>query len=369
MRESRIATATDPPRVTPSAPGRNPVVSICVPTFNGKEYLAECIRSIRSQSFTDFEVVICDDRSSDGTLELARETAEDDPRFRFIANPSRLGLVGNWNNCVKEARGEWIKFVFQDDTIAPPCVEALVSACVRHKKLFAFCERDFIFEGTSAGSERWYTRHRHRLLRDYGDNPVISPETAIRIAAGEPSHNLAGEPTSTLIHRSVFREIGGFDDILIHSCDGEFWCRTMIRYGAVFIPENLASFRVHGNAATSLNLGERAFRTRILDELVIRYRFAFGAKFKPMRNRNLSGKTGLSLCLECAAAAARAWRTAGKMRNATIGGSSGGALEEWRAVRARCTGLQALVWFGYAILACRKVTRGFQTLREENYRK
>src|ERR1035441_7219492 len=82
-----------------------PVISVCIPTYNGREHLAECIGSIRSQTFTDFEVVVCDDQSSDGTLEFARQLAEGDERFRFISNPSRLGLASNWDNCGHEARG------------------------------------------------------------------------------------------------------------------------------------------------------------------------------------------------------------------------------------------------------------------------
>ncbi len=98
-----------------------PRVSICIPTYNGKGHLKECLDSVRSQSFQDFEVVICDDQSSDGTLDFARELAQGDERFRFIPNPQRFGLVGNWNNCIALSRGDWIKFVFQDDIIAPTC--------------------------------------------------------------------------------------------------------------------------------------------------------------------------------------------------------------------------------------------------------
>lgn len=339
----------DPPRISAVAADRAPMVSVCVPTYNGKEHLAECIRSVRSQSFTDFEVVICDDQSSDGTLEFAQVLAEEDERFRFIKNPARLGLTHNWNNCVLQARGEWIKFVFQDDTIAPSCIQALLSAALRYAKPFAFCQREFICE--EGFDSFWFMRHRERLFSDYSASPVVLPGKAIRIAAREPSHNLAGEPTSTLIHRSVFREIGGFDDLLIQLGDAEFWCRAMIRYGAVFVPESLASFRLHAKAATSLNREERAFRYKILDELVILYRFAFGAKFKPMRDSRASGRTGLSFLLGCAAAAASAWHQAGRMRNT----SSGRSLAEWRAVKARCTGLQALAWLGVVIIALRRV--------------
>jgi len=333
-----------------------PVISVCVPTYNGRDHLAECIGSIRSQTFTDFEVVVCDDQSSDGTLDLARQLAEGDERFRFIANPLRLGLVGNWNNCVNQARGEWIKFVFQDDTIAPSCLETLLAVCQRHGKPFGFCERGFIFEdGTPETLRGWFLGHKQRIHADYNASPVITPEQAIRIAVQESSHNLVGEPTVTLIKKSLFREIGGFDEALIQLCDSEFWCRVMINYGAAFVPESLAAFRIHANAATALNHRERTFRGRVLDPLIIQYRIAFAPQFKRIRNPNITGRTTLSLRAECAFNAADAWRQARKTPNAATATSPGTMLAEWNAVKSRYPGLQFLVGPGLIIKLGRKL--------------
>jgi glycosyltransferase involved in cell wall biosynthesis len=337
-----------------------PVISVCIPTYNGKEHLADCINSIRSQTFTDFEAVLCDDHSSDGTLEFARQLAGGDRRFRFIANPRRLGLVANWNNCVNQARGEWVKFVFQDDTIAPFCLETLLATCLRYGKPFGFGERDFIFAEDSPEILRnSFIDHKRRLLNDYFEGSSISPERAIRIAASDPTHNLVGEPTVTLIKKSVFREVGGFDEALIQLCDAEFWSRAMIRYGAAFVPETLASFRVHSKAATALNHGERAYRAAVLDPLVIWHRFAFGAKFKLMRDPKISGRSGLSLRVGCASLAGLAWRQAGRTPTAALSGSSGGGLAEWKAVKSHCAGLQVLAWLGVVINGCRRVRAKF----------
>jgi glycosyltransferase involved in cell wall biosynthesis len=333
-----------------------PVVSVCIPTYNGREHLAECISSIRAQSFTDFEVVICDDHSSDGTLDFARLLAQGDARFRFISNPRRLGLVGNWNNCVDEARGEWIKFVFQDDTIAPTCIETLLDACKGTGKVFSFCQRDFIFENETPDTLReFFLAHRRRLCSDYSAGPVIGPDHFIRIAAHEPRHNFVGEPTVTLINRSVFREIGRFDDALIQLCDAEFWCRVGINYGAVFVPESLAAFRIHAMAATSLNHQDRAFRGQVVDPLVIRHHVAFGPHFKAMRNRKVSGVSTLWLWMKCADYATEVWNVARRNPNHKSGDASCGMLAEWNAVKRHCSGLQFLAWLGMAVNFGRRV--------------
>lgn len=324
----------------------NPLVSVCVPTYNGREHLKECLDSIRTQSYRDFEVVVCDDQSSDGTLALARELAHDDPRFRFIANPRRFGLVGNWNNCVAAARGAWIKFVFQDDLISPTCVERLLQACAASGLPFGFSARDFIFEpGVPEAQRAWFTKHRQRLLSEYQAVSVITPGAAARLAAREPAHNPVGEPTVTLIKSSLFRELGGFDAALIQLCDAEFWTRVMVNHGGVCVSESLAVFRIHARAATAVNQTDRAFRMNVLDPLVIRYRFAFGRHFRPVRDPRLTGKSLLALRLECAAAAAHAWQQA-RTDLAANGASAMPALTEWQSLVARCAGLRLLAWWG-----------------------
>ena len=324
----------------------NPSVSICIPTYNGAEFLGECIASVLTQTYVDFEVLICDDRSSDGTLELAQKLAEGDGRFRFVANPTRLGLVDNWNNCVNHARGTWIKFVFQDDLIASNCVEKLLAACQQHGKPFAFCERDFIFsEGTPAHLQDWLTENRQKLRSHWQPTLSISPEQAILVASKDTAYNIVGEPTATLIKRSIFEELGDFDSALVQLCDSELWFSVLVNHGAAYVPESLATFRIHGGATTALNLGQRAFRKEILDRAVILYRSAFGWQYKPFRALNGNWKSNLSLRKECAAWAAYAWREAKKQSSASSQGQFS-ALAEWHSVISCHPGLLLVTWLG-----------------------
>ena len=326
-----------------SATAKQPCVSVCIPTYNGSQHLAECINSVIAQTYRDFEVVICDDQSSDGTLDLARQLAGDDKRFRFILNPQRFGLAGNWNNCIRQARGEWIKFVFQDDVIFPTCIEKLLAACRREKKPFGFCERDFIFEAGTAGiQQEWFNNHKARIREDYQNSTAINVEHAVRAAARSPSVNLVGEPTVTLIHKTLFEELGDFDPVLIHFCDGEFWCRVMINYGATFVPESLGLFRVHAGATTAANHKKRQFRTWVLDTLVLRYRIAFDPHFKPLRQPQATGKSVMALRLQQANMALDAWSQA---RDAKKNGDDS-LMKEWTSVVSVYPRLRTLVLLG-----------------------
>ena len=101
-------------RDTPPDPAP-PRLSVCLPTYNGEAYVAEAVRSVLEQSYTDFELVAVDDGSSDRTLELLQTFG--DPRLRIYQNPHQRGIPGNWNVAVGLARGEYICVFHQDDVM------------------------------------------------------------------------------------------------------------------------------------------------------------------------------------------------------------------------------------------------------------
>lgn len=97
-----------------------PLVSVCIPTFNQERFLQETLESVIKQSYTDFEVLVIDDCSTDRTGEIAQAYATQDPRFRFLANSANLGMVLNWNRCLEMAQGTYVKFLFGDDLLISP---------------------------------------------------------------------------------------------------------------------------------------------------------------------------------------------------------------------------------------------------------
>jgi glycosyltransferase involved in cell wall biosynthesis len=106
-----------------------PVLTIGVPVFNGERYLAQALAGIRAQTFTDFQVVIADNASTDGTGEIARGVAAADPRFRYLRRESNVGLVPNYNRLFTDTTGELFAWHDGDDVTDPEfygaCVEVL----------------------------------------------------------------------------------------------------------------------------------------------------------------------------------------------------------------------------------------------------
>ncbi|MGZ5028128.1 MAG: glycosyltransferase family 2 protein [Methylobacter sp.] len=100
-----------------------PKVSILIPVYNRKDYIAECIQSALNQTFTDFEIVVVDNASDDGTWEICRQFAANDHRVRIFQNDTNIGPVRNWLACVEKAQGSFGKILFSDDLMFPEFLE------------------------------------------------------------------------------------------------------------------------------------------------------------------------------------------------------------------------------------------------------
>src|SRR5271154_4743179 len=103
-----------------------------MPTYNYASFLPEAIASALAQDFQYFEFLILDDCSSDNTAEVVKPFCARDARVRFAVNPVNLGMVANWNQCLKQARGRHIKFLFGDDKLSDPQALAKLLALLRN---------------------------------------------------------------------------------------------------------------------------------------------------------------------------------------------------------------------------------------------
>src|SRR6185369_14491682 len=100
-----------------------PRLTIGLPVYNGAKFIRATIDSILSQTFTDFEVIICDNASTDATSQICAEYAARDPRVRHVRNQTNIGPAPNYQKCVDLARGELFKWQAADDTLAPTMFE------------------------------------------------------------------------------------------------------------------------------------------------------------------------------------------------------------------------------------------------------
>ena len=91
----------------------NPLVSICIPTYNGKQYVDKCINSAINQSYNNKEIIISDDQSIDDTIKIAKCLLDKTTiKYKIIINNSTGYVADNWNNAIKHASGQYIKMLF-----------------------------------------------------------------------------------------------------------------------------------------------------------------------------------------------------------------------------------------------------------------
>jgi len=103
-----------------------PKVSIGLPVYNGEKYLREMLESALAQTYEDIEIVICDNASTDGTMDICAELAKTDGRIRYIRNAENIGACPNYNRTFQESTGEYFAWAAHDDRYAPTFIEKCV---------------------------------------------------------------------------------------------------------------------------------------------------------------------------------------------------------------------------------------------------
>jgi len=104
-----------------------PRLSIGLPVYNGENYLAAALDSLLTQSFSDFELIVCDNASTDRTTEICRVFGASDERIRYYRNEINLGAAGNYNRTLELARGEYFKWASHDDVCRPQFLEKCIT--------------------------------------------------------------------------------------------------------------------------------------------------------------------------------------------------------------------------------------------------
>jgi glycosyltransferase involved in cell wall biosynthesis len=216
-----------------------PLVSIVVPVYNGMPFVADALRSALAQTVTDLEVVVADNASTDETLAVVDELADD--RVRVLPSTVNVGAGPNWNRAVRAARGVYVKLLCADDLLEPSCVERQLDA----------------FSGVN-GDRVALVGARRLVIDQHGDHVLergfrprlqghVKPVRAARMVARSGS-NPIGEPAAVLFRRADAVAVGLFREDAGYVIDLDFWLRLLLRGDLYVVDEVLAKFRVSAGA-------------------------------------------------------------------------------------------------------------------------
>ncbi len=234
-----------------------PKVSICIPTYNGEKFIGEAIQSALAQTYPNIELIISDDGSTDRTIAIAQSfQSQTSVDFRIILHHN-YGLSQNWNFCISQAKGQYIKFLFQDDLLAPECIEKMVAVAQQNPEIgMVFSPRGItIAENESNRILRRASQSIKDLHKSWSNLKSIQPGKQLLADTNCLNNpiNKIGEPSTVLIAARVFEEIGLFDSGLSQYVDLDMWWRIMGNYHIGFVDEKLSSLRIHPEQQTWKN--------------------------------------------------------------------------------------------------------------------
>jgi glycosyltransferase involved in cell wall biosynthesis len=229
-----------------------PRVSICLPNLNSYKYLTERLDSIIAQTFHDWELIVVDSYSDDGSWELIQQYADKEPRMRIFQAP-REGIYPGFNACISHAEGEFIYIATSDDTMMPNCLAKMVAALDQHRDCdICQCALLYIDEESKPlpPDQQWHNSAICQYLGEWASMPHkrLAPHDGILHFAVNTVYTSV---TQILVRKRIFNEIGGFKSTWGPMGDFEWGMRASLLYNTVYIPQTLATWRVHPDQATT----------------------------------------------------------------------------------------------------------------------
>lgn len=223
-----------------------PKVSVIIPTYNVERYIDECIESILNQTYSNFEIVICDDCSTDNTLNYIKKY-KDLSNVKVLSNDKNINQAATRNKCIEASSGEYILIQDADDISSPRRIELLLNAFEENVDFVG--SACYCFNSKDGKYEKWIKRYKYPL----------------------PQHLLSGIPFvhgSMLFRKDCLLDVGGYRQSK-HTKRGEDYDLIMRLYAKGYRGKNIGDL-LYGYRVDGETLKRRSFKARV-DECFVRY--------------------------------------------------------------------------------------------------
>lgn len=214
----------------------NTPLTVFIPSYNYANYLKEAIRAVLFQEFSDLELLIIDDGSTDESPQIIETYAKQDPRVRPILYTQNRGLMAIINEGVQYAKGKYLHFLSADDTRLPLFFPEMMQLAQQYDASVIASDFGYFHEESPDEIKTWPLIEGASTIQHYTPEKVVSmcQQTTFWI----PGH------TSLVKRESVLR-FGGFDPHLKHLCDWFLLHSIALNEGAVYLPKTLSLMRFH----------------------------------------------------------------------------------------------------------------------------
>jgi len=216
-----------------------PLVSICIPVYNGEPYIFKTLSSVVNQTYKNLEIIIFDNCSTDKTAELIKSF--NDSRIAYHLNDKNYGSTINSLKCLESSKGEFIVLLMADDLLKPNAIEMQVNALINNPDVSLCISATYVIdEFDNVIMKRQLYKKSLKL-----DGKKIAKKSLLR------GRNIYGEPSCVLFRSEKSRQAGYYSDEFYYSTDLDYWLRLSYVGDVYYIHEFLSCFRVASSTQTS----------------------------------------------------------------------------------------------------------------------
>lgn len=214
-----------------------PVISVLMSMRNGMPYVEQTVQSILAQTFSDFEFIIVDNASSDGSVAAVEKIAATDARIRIVRNEKDLGMSGGLNRGLEVCRGKWIARMDADDIALPERFERQLDYLEKNPDVkVTSCLAYYIDEAGKRSGKTFHdltTREAYaRYMKEGLAMGILHP--------------------GAMMDRELLVAVGGYRQAYFPANDTDLWGRLADRGALILVqPEHLMEYRIHGGSATA----------------------------------------------------------------------------------------------------------------------
>lgn len=221
-----------------------PLVSVCIPVYNGEKYIKYTIDSVLNQTYKNLEIIICDNCSTDNTIKIVNSYY--DRRIRLFKNSTNIGLYNNAKKCIKLSNGKYIKYVFADDTIDRNCIQEMVKVMESN------------LDVTLAGVNYCYIDEKNNIINEHilnmGSGKYFNNEFFKQLII---KGNIVGCPSGVIIRKGVLASLNNIFDIkLSYMPDYDLWIKLCKLGNYYFINKNYMNFRIQKQSITGQKISK-----------------------------------------------------------------------------------------------------------------
>lgn len=222
------------------------MISVLMASYNYEAYMGEAIRSVLGQTFRNIELLVIDDGSRDGSLELARTFAVGDARVRVLRHPDggNHGLPETLKLGIAEARGEWIAFLESDDIWEPECLEKRLKALPDNETMAVFNAIRPL--ATPGADTRWFDSYVPRVMEEHMRR-VEESRGAIQLASSLLVENKIPTFSCIMLRADILRQCS-LEAPVPRWLDWWIWIQISQRTAFCYFPEELTLWRIHAGS-------------------------------------------------------------------------------------------------------------------------